>query len=351
MPDTYFHRVHKYSPTRFWVNNPTPAEAILSIREGAINCTTNPAYSYKQFTNEDTGADVRALIKEALRETDSTEAAVDYIQQKLVRKLLDIFLPVYEKDPGRQGFVSIQGDPNRDEDANHIVNEMMVYSRLERNFIAKIPVTEAGLIAMEGCLREGFPVIATEIMGIAQTIAACDVYTRITAATGRKPAFFVTHITGIFDQHLGQWMERTGTDIPEDIMWYAGLTLCKKQYEIFRERGLPGIMLGGGARGFKHFTELVGYEMDITINWKNFADKLVEDDQPVISRYGSQTPEAIVEELLEKVPDFKRAYVEDGLSPKEFQDFGPVALFRSMFLDGWNGLKKAIDEIKQDNHR
>ena len=54
MPDTYLHRVHKYSPTRFWVNNPTPTEAMLSIREGAINCTTNPAYSFKQFTNEET---------------------------------------------------------------------------------------------------------------------------------------------------------------------------------------------------------------------------------------------------------------------------------------------------------
>ena len=77
---------------------------------------------------------------------------------------------------------------------------------------------------------------------------------------------------------------------------------------------------------------------------------VVEDDQFVISRYGSETPEAIVEELLDKVPDFKRAYYEDGLSAKEFQDFGPVALFRSMFQDGWNGLRKEIDEIKQDNH-
>ena len=101
------------------------------------------------------------------------------------------------------------------------------------------------------------------------------------------------------------------------------------------------------ARGFKHFTELVGYDMHITINWKNFADILVEENQPVISRYGTETPEAVTEELLANVPDFKRAYYEDGLSTEEFQDFGTVALFRSMFLDGWNGLKKAIDELKQ----
>ncbi|MEN8906857.1 MAG: transaldolase family protein [Clostridiales bacterium] len=347
MNNTYFHRLNQYSPTRFWVNNPTPRQASLSIKEGAINCTTNPTYAYKQLIDEEMKVDVLTFMKKAIEITGKTEDTVDYVQRMLVKQLLKIFLPLYEKNPGKCGFVSIQGDPNMDENPDHIIKEAFEYAKLGKNFIAKIPVTESGLIAIEACIKEGFPVIGTEIMSIAQTVALCELYKKVSESSGKKPALFVTNITGIYDQYIAEWMKKTKAAIPLDVVWYAGLTVCKKQYKIFKERNYPGVMLGGGARNFKHFTELVGYDMHITINWKNFADKLIEQDMPIINRYDCHTPDGITRELLAKVPDFKKAYDEDGLTVKDFQNFGPVNLFRNMFLDGWNNLKVAIDEFKK----
>ena len=40
-------------------------------------------------------------------------------------------------------------------------------------------------------------------------------------------------------------------------------------------------------------------------------------------------------ELMEKLPDFKRGYQPDGLSPEEYEGFGPVQLFRSSFMKSW----------------
>jgi transaldolase len=101
-------------------------------------------------------------------------------------------------------------------------------------------------------------------------------------------------------------------------------------------------MLGGGARGLHHFTEMVGSEMHITINWKGTADRLIEQDPPVVHRNDAPTPQYVIDELLEKLPDFRRAYEEDGLNREDFADFGPVVLFRSMFVKGWDFLLDTI---------
>jgi len=45
-----------------------------------------------------------------------------------------------------------------------------------------------------------------------------------------------------------------------------------------------------------------------------------------------------------EIPDFRRAYLEDGLTVDEFKDFGPVVLFRNSFLKGWSFL---LDKIRK----
>ena len=101
-------------------------------------------------------------------------------------------------------------------------------------------------------------------------------------------------------------------------------------------------MLGGGARGLHHFTEMVGADMHITINWKGTADRLIESNPPVIYRIDTPAPQHIIDELMEKIPDFQKAYTDEGLTVEEFAQFGPVDLFRSSFVKGWDSLLKAI---------
>ena len=264
------------------------------------------------------------------------------MQQRLVKRILDAFLPLYEKQPGRQGFVSIQGDPHGDTDPDHIIEEARRYRKLGKNFISKIPVTDAGLRALEALIQEDMPMIATEVMGIAQAVQTCEMYQKVSAACGRNPPLYLTHITGIFDEYLASVVEREGIPLSRDILWQAGSIVARKQYRLFKKRNYPGIMLGGGARGLHHFTEMVGSEMHITINWKGTADKLIEEDPPVVYRMDTPAPQQVVDELLEKIPDFRRAYEEDGLSRAEFADYGPVMLFRSMFLKGWDFLLSTI---------
>ena len=49
MDGSYFHRVQGATPTRFWINNVTRAEAEYALDAGAVGCTQNPAYTWRSF--------------------------------------------------------------------------------------------------------------------------------------------------------------------------------------------------------------------------------------------------------------------------------------------------------------
>jgi len=343
--EEYFLRVTEQTPTRLWINNPTCEEAHKAIAAGAISCTTNPTYSYKQIIREPDYS--LSVVDEIIRETEDDSEAADLIQEKLAKRIMDIFLPIYEQNPSKQGFVSIQGSPYSDDDPNQIINEALRYRELSKNAIAKIPATKAGLKAIEVLIAEDVPIIATEVMAISQAVYTFELYQRVSEENGKHPPFYLTHITGILDEHLRNVVEREGIDISPDVLWQAGCIVARKQYRIFRERGYPGVMLGGGARGLHHFAEMVGADMHITINWKGTADNLIESDPPVVYRINTPAPKHVIDELLVKIPDFSKAYSEDGLTIEEFKEFGPVDLFRSSFAKGWDSLLIIIRERRE----
>ncbi|TVR31939.1 MAG: hypothetical protein EA404_08730 [Spirochaetaceae bacterium] len=349
MSDSYFHRVHGMSPTRLWINNPTPEEARKSINAGAIACTTNPTYVANQLKRPNMKQTVNGIIDNAVRRTDNDHQAVDLVMQDLLRPVMAQFLPLYERDSQNAGFVSIQGNPLLDHNADHIIREALEYRKLGANFIAKIAVTTAGLKAIEAMIEESIPVIATEVMGLPQAIATCELYDRTSKRSGNRPPLFVTHITGIFDDYIREAAAREGINIAPDLLWQAGTILARRQYAMMQQRNYPGIMLGGGARGLHHFTEFVGGNMHITINWEGSAADLVEQNPAVVWRMFNPAPERVVSELLEKLPAFKSAYLEDGLQPDAFADFGPVQFFRDMFVKGWNDAAEAVRQRRAAN--
>lgn len=133
----------------------------------------------KQLQNKSEKDGVFKVIDKAIKEYDDDNQAADFIQQKLVKDILNIFLPLHEESRGEDGFVSIQGDPNQDIDPSYIIDEALRYKKLGKNFITKILVTEAGLEALEALIPEDMAMIATEVMGISQAIHTCEMYKRV----------------------------------------------------------------------------------------------------------------------------------------------------------------------------
>jgi transaldolase len=344
MQEPYFIRVAKQTPTEFWINNPSRDQADLAIANGATGCTNNPSYSQKMVDHPTEGPYALKLLDEAIQESPSDDEAIAIFQRKLVKPISDRFLPIFRKSNEQQGYVSIQGDPIREDDPDVVIRVALENRKLSPNICCKIPTTHSGLVAMEYLVGKDVPLNATEIFGIKQATVLMDTYEKASQKTGRRPKLFLSHIAGIYDDHLKNVVESQKIDISPDVLWQAGLAVARKMYMKMEERGMPGTFIAGGARGLHHFTEMVGGKVCGTINWEGTADKLIEQNPPVVYRLFNPVPQKVIDELMEKLPDFKRGYLDDGLEIEEFEGFGPVQLFRSMFTGSWARVLELIKE-------
>lgn len=347
MKQSYFKRVQSLTATRFWINNVTREEAMLALDAGAIGCTQNPSYTWKMLSHATEGEYAKAALRKIIQEeADDTKALVK-LQRELVAEVATRFMPLYRSSKAKNGYVSIQGDPFH-EDAETIVECARFNRQAGENIMAKIPVTPEGLKAIRILAAEGVPINATECMAVRQVIDACEAYVEATKDLENPAPMYFSLITGIYDQYLQGKAREDNVDIEPDVLWQAGMAIAKKVYAIVKERQYPCGFIGGGARGLHHFTEMVGADANITINWIGTADKLLEQDQPILQRFFQPTPFSVEDELVEKLPDFRRAYFIHAIEPSEYEDFGPVVLFRSSFEKAW---QSALDLIAEERSR
>lgn len=126
----YFQRVRAQTPTEFWINNATLAEAEAA---GALCATTNPTYLARLLVEEP--GYVADLIDDGLRETADVEKVVDWVHRRAVGRLQKLFLPIFESSGGKYGLVAIQGDPRCNTDRDAILDGALRYGELGENIV------------------------------------------------------------------------------------------------------------------------------------------------------------------------------------------------------------------------
>ncbi|NCF68826.1 MAG: hypothetical protein GWP61_22935 [Chloroflexi bacterium] len=347
MNKTYFHRVTSQSPTMFWINNPTRTQADLALDHGALGCTNNPSYTQKMLVHLEEGEYAKQVLTEVLQEIDDDRKAAIEFQARMCKPIAEKFMPLWEQSGGVHGWVSIQGDPFADDNAQDIIDQALDNRKVSPNICCKIPLTEPGLEAIEKLIQLDVPMNSTEIFGVSQMVALAETYEKVGRETGKYPMMFMSHIAGIYDDYLRNYVQENDVQISPDVLHQAGLAAARKVYRIMTERAYKCTFIGGGARGLHHFTEMVGGRVVVTINWAGTADKLLEQNPPVMYRLFNPVPDKVIDELMEKLPDFRRGYLEDGLSIEEFEDFGPVQLFNSAFTKSWGIVLDTIKEQRQ----
>ena len=345
--NSYFQRVKQQTPTRFWINNPTLQQAKEALSVGAVGCTTNPSYVSKLFNSPSDFIQVKRTVDMLIPYIKDNTIVASLVQRAMVARLSDVFMPLYEASEGQEGFVTIQGDPYAEEDAQAIIDEGIENRTIASNIMVKIPVTTYGIEAISTLVKQDVPTMATEVMGISQAISICEAYQNAQRESGHKPPFYVTHITGILDDHFKRVITSEKLSVSQEAVTWAGLSIAKRQYALLQERKYPGKMIGGGARKLEDFTDLVGGDVHVTINWEGTADVLLQKDGVVEDRIGVYPEQAYVDELMQKLPDYRRAYEIDGMTAEEYYDYGGVELFRSSFMKGWSQLLDFIEERRR----
>lgn len=341
----YFKRVAEKTKTKFWINNVTEEEANLALEAGAFGCTQNPSYSYKMMTHPTQSGRSMEILREVLKEEKDDNKALIRYQRTMVGKIAKIFYKQYKESNGEFGYVSIQGDPF-DESFDTIMNLAHFNREAGDNIMIKIPATKEGIQAIEQCVSEGIPVNCTEVMSMQQVIDVMDACDRgLKRGCGKTPMIYISHITGIFDEYINNYVKKENVDISSDAVYLASKALGQKIRYYMDIRKTPIRLINGGARGLNHFTEWVGCDVSCTINWLGTADKLLEQNPHVVPCFNNPVPFDVVDELVNKIPAFEQAYFTGRLKPEEYHDFGPVELFCSSFRKAWT---QALAIIKEE---
>jgi transaldolase len=107
-------------------------------------------------------------------------------------------------------------------------------------------------------------------------------------------------------------------------------------------------MLAAAYRHRLHWTELVGGDVSMTMPypWQVRFNGSGIAPEP---RMDVPVDEALVAELEERIPDFRRAYEPDGLTPAEFESYGASARTLRTFIASYHDLQAAIRDLVLPN--
>ena len=139
---------------------------------------------------------------------------------------------------------------------------------------------------------------------------------------------------GLPGEVLTAYIKENNIVLSAEALDAVGILFTKLCYRNWENLNCPGILMNGGARNTRHFTELVGAKMHATVNYP-FLEQMNKDNPPIESRYELMYPDAIKNELLNKLPYFSQAIEKDSMEPKDFDTYLPFVYFRKTFTEAW----------------
>jgi transaldolase len=207
-----------------------------------VGVTSNPAIFEKAFSEGDAyDGQLRELLSSRLsaRDVFLELACAD------VALACDLFQPVWAKTGGRDGYASIEVDPNLADDARAQYEEAKyLHERIDRrNLFVKIPATEAGVQAIENSIAAGRSINVTLIFSLERYVAVTRAYLagllRFRDAGGdvstvrSVASFFVSRVDSETDRRLD------ALRAPPELKGKLGIANAKLAYARYRELFSP----------------------------------------------------------------------------------------------------------------
>src|SRR5438105_1523622 len=344
------HEMTQATPTCLWNDSASIPELTYSMEHGAVGATCNPVIVHGVLKKEMSfwKERIHALIEELPTATE------DAIAWQLVREVsvkgANLLRPVFETQGGRNGRLSIQTDPRLYRDTKAIVQQVEEFNRLAPNMIVKIPVTRAGIPAIEEATYRGISINATVCFTLPQCIAVAEAVERglrRREAEGKSIESMgpvCTIMVGRLDGWMKVLLDKRDISVDPGVTEWAGVAVFKKTYKIFRERGYRIRLLSAAFRNHMHWSQLIGADAVISppSAWqKRFNASGIE----VRPRIDDPVDPKVVDELLERFSDFRRAYSDDGLAIEEFDDFAPTVRTLRQFIAACTDLDGLVRDV------
>ena len=137
--------------------------------------TSNPSIFEKAISgSSDYDADITEISK---NENDNSVIFFDMAIAD-IQRAADLFITVYDKTGGKDGFVSLEVSPYLALDTDGTIAQAReLWKKVDRkNVMIKIPGTKQGLPAIRECLREGININVTLLFGIPRYIEITEAF-------------------------------------------------------------------------------------------------------------------------------------------------------------------------------
>lgn len=340
---TYLRAMALDGKTQFWNDSAEPEEIGRALDTGAVGVTTNPVLVTRTVLahRDEWAAQVRDLAR-----TVGVERLPHEVTARVVATAADLVRPLFERSLGGLGLVCAQVNPFDHGDAELMMAEALQFHALRPNIAVKIPVTAAGLVCIEELAARGVTVTATTSFSVPQVCQVAEAHRRGLArrqdSSGRAPLSFAVIMAGRLDDFLREVVKAGGLDVPDEVITQAGVSVTKKAYQIFHERGYASRLLIGGMRGPYHVTRLAGGDMVLTVA-PAMQDQMLPPDVFYQRTIEQPVDQQVIDTLL-TLPDFRRAHDANGMKAEAFAAFGPNVRTQGQFMDSYKALQDFITQ-------
>lgn len=321
----------------YWHDSAVYAQQQEAFANGAVGMTTNP-FLIQSTLNGDKAFWTDRLSKLPKDLTGDEKA------ETLMRMVTGFYAnettPIFEKGISGEGYVCAQTNPNKTGDAEYMIEQAKRLASWAPNIVVKVPATNAGIKAYEECVACGLNMAATVSFTVPQVLAVAEAAKRgkeRAIANGIKPGLTIAvMMVGRLDDYLRDVAHDSCANVSESDIVQAGIACAKKAYAIFNERGYDTYLMPAGCRGANQVIELAGAKMIFSI-----APKIVDllpGDTPCEERIQIPVEQDVIDRLM-TMPEFRKAYEEDGMTREQFITFGSANRTTDQFInDGWTPL-------------
>lgn len=343
MATTYLsplHRTATMGATDCWNDSCSIQELSYAIANGAVGATSNPSIVIAVLKKELPTWRERILQLVAGNPTWSEVDIAWKLIEEMGIKAARLLLPIFEREKGKKGRLSLQTNPTFYRSANAIVEQAVHFDGLAPNIQVKIPATSAGIEAMEEVTYRGINFNATVCFTVPQALAVAEAVERglNRRAAKSKDTSCLTQVCTIMLGRLDDWLKVVAKKesiviTPGHLDW-AGIATIKKAHDIFRQRGYRTRLLAAAYRHHLHWSELIGGDLVLTIpyDWQLLFNN---SDIEVKERMQNPVDPEIVTELYRKFLDFRRAYDEDGMAIEGFEQYGATVRTLRTFITSY----------------
>jgi transaldolase len=344
------HEISQTTKTVLWNDSCSIKELSSSITHGALGATCNPVIVANVLNQEwDQWKDrIPVIISENPTATED-EVAWKLIEEMSV-KAATLMMPIFEREKGINGRLSIQTDPRLYRNPKSIVSQALHFSKLAPNIIVKIPVTNAGVVAIEEATYLGVSINATVSFTLPQAIAVAEAVERGLKRREKEGKDIssmgpvCTIMVGRLDDHLKSVAEKENIITNPEVLDWAGIAVMKKAYQIYTERGYRLRLLSAAFRNHRHWSEFIGGNVVISPPWL-WQQRFNNSDVTIENRMDIPVDPKIISELEKKFVDFRRAYDEKGMVPSEFDKYGATVATLRQFCQATTKVIAKIQDI------